>query len=91
MCCRRVHVWLRRHPRLADWALAVLLVVFSVSGQDGKILMTVSDDGDGGAQIAPGGGLAGLADRVHTVDGWFGIDSPPGGPTIMSIELPGRA
>jgi signal transduction histidine kinase len=63
----------------------------SVSDDGGRVLMTVSDDGGGGAWLAPGGGLAGLAERVQTVDGHLGIDSPPGGPTSIMIELPGHA
>src|SRR5215468_8611567 len=62
-----------------------------VRGQDGRIVMTVTDDGSGGARLAPGGGLAGLLERVQTVDGRLGIDSPAGGPTAITIELPGHA
>jgi signal transduction histidine kinase len=53
--------------------------------------MTVTDDGAGGARLAPGGGLAGLLERVQTVDGGLGIDSPAGGPTVITITLPGHA
>jgi signal transduction histidine kinase len=63
----------------------------SVSDDDGGLLMTMTDDGAGGARVTPGGGLAGLLDRVQTVDGSLGIDSPPGGPTIITIRLPGHA
>jgi len=63
----------------------------SVRGQDGTILMAVTDDGSGGAHLAPGGGLAGLLERVQTVDGRLSIDSPAGGPTAIAIELPGHA
>jgi signal transduction histidine kinase len=62
----------------------------SISEDGGRVLMTVSDDGGGGAWPAPGGGLAGLRDRVQTVDGRLAIDSPPGGPTSIVIELPGH-
>ena len=62
-----------------------------VSDQDGKLLITVTDDGAGDARLVAGGGLAGLLERVQTVDGHLDIDSPPGGPTIISIELPGHA
>jgi signal transduction histidine kinase len=65
--------------------------VVRVRGQDGRIVMTVTDDGSGGARLAPGGGLAGLLERVQTVDGRLGIDSPAGGPTAITIELPGHA
>jgi len=57
----------------------------------GRMLMTVTDNGDGGAWLAPGGGLAGLRERVQTVDGRLDVDSPPGGPTTVTIELPGNA
>ena len=63
----------------------------SVREHDGRILMTVTDDGSGGAHLAPGGGLAGLLERVQTVDGRLSIDSPAGGPTAIAIELPGHA
>ena len=63
----------------------------SVSDGDGRVLMTVTDDGGGGAWSTPGGGLAGLRERVQTVDGRLSIDSPPGGPTCIMIELPGHA
>ncbi len=61
-----------------------------VSDQDGKLLITVTDEG-GDARLVAGGGLAGLLERVQTVDGHLDIDSPPGGPTIITIELPGHA
>jgi signal transduction histidine kinase len=63
----------------------------SVSDQEGKLLMTVADDGTGRAHLTPGGGLAGLLERVRTVDGHLTIDSPTGGPTLITIELPGSA
>jgi signal transduction histidine kinase len=63
----------------------------SVSGQDGRLVMRVTDDGSGRAEIKPGGGLAGLRDRVQTVDGRLTVDSPAGGPTIVTVELPVHA
>jgi signal transduction histidine kinase len=53
----------------------------------GVLSIRVSDDGVGGADPA-GGGLTGLASRVAGVDGKLGIDSPPGGPTVIEVELP---
>jgi signal transduction histidine kinase len=53
-----------------------------------RIVLRVADAGRGGAGIAPGGGLAGLAERVHTVDGGLTVDSPPGGPTVVTVDLP---
>jgi signal transduction histidine kinase len=52
------------------------------------LVLQVTDDGTGGAHIGSGTGLAGLADRVHAVDGAIRIKSPPGGPTVIIIVLP---
>lgn len=54
----------------------------------GKLLVTVADDGVGGAKAGTGGGLAGLADRVRTVDGHIEVNSPHGGPTVVAIQMP---
>jgi signal transduction histidine kinase len=48
----------------------------------------VGDDGVGGAALAGGTGLAGLADRAAGVDGTLTVTSPAGGPTTVSLELP---
>ncbi|MCQ8827555.1 sensor histidine kinase [Streptomyces malaysiensis] len=50
--------------------------------------VVVDDDGAGGADPARGSGLAGLAQRVGSVDGTFDISSPLGGPTVITVELP---
>jgi signal transduction histidine kinase len=63
----------------------------SATDADGKLLMTVADDGAGEARLVLGGGLAGLVERVQTVDGRLCLASPPGGPTVVTIELPGHA
>jgi signal transduction histidine kinase len=57
----------------------------------GLLRMRVSDDGCGGARIEARGGLAGLAERVGTVDGRLQVASPPGGPTVVAVELPSHA
>jgi signal transduction histidine kinase len=57
----------------------------------GLLRVRVSDDGTGGARLEERGGLAGLADRVTTVDGRLQITSPPGGPTVVTVELPSHA
>jgi signal transduction histidine kinase len=51
------------------------------------IVVTVRDDGCGGADSA-GSGLSGLASRVAAADGMFVVDSPPGGPTVVRAWLP---
>ncbi|MGR8008978.1 sensor histidine kinase [Streptomyces hypolithicus] len=58
------------------------------SGQ--RLLIQVRDDGRGGARLDGGTGMAGLADRLGAVDGLFVLDSPAGGPTTVSAELPWR-
>ena len=51
-------------------------------------MVTVADDGTGGAVPQPGRGLAGIGDRVAALDGDLTIDSPPGGGTRVRVELP---
>ncbi|MDX6389192.1 MAG: hypothetical protein QOJ73_255 [Streptosporangiaceae bacterium] len=63
----------------------------SARERDRMLILAVSDDGVGGADPARGSGLAGLAQRVRTVDGLLAIASPPGGPTQITVELPLRA
>jgi signal transduction histidine kinase len=53
-----------------------------------RLVIEVWDDGKGGAVAAPGGGLAGLRDRVEALDGRLRIDSPAGGPTLLHAEIP---
>ncbi|MFI2643289.1 sensor histidine kinase [Streptomyces sp. NPDC018610] len=54
-----------------------------------RLLLQVTDDGTGGADTA-GSGLAGLAERLDAVDGVLLVDSPAGGPTRVTAELPWR-
>jgi signal transduction histidine kinase len=54
---------------------------------DGVVRIEVVDDGIGGADIGAGSGLLGLADRIETVGGRFGIESPPGGGTCVWAEV----
>ena len=58
----------------------------------GLLRLRVTDDGHaGGARLQPGGGLAGLTERLRTVDGTMHINSPRGGPTVITVELPSHA
>jgi signal transduction histidine kinase len=52
-----------------------------------SVRVRITDDGTGGAR-ASGGGLSGLARRVAAADGEFTVDSPPGGPTVVTAVLP---
>ncbi|MFF8317128.1 sensor histidine kinase [Streptomyces bobili] len=55
-----------------------------------RLMVQVSDDGVGGADASGGSGLAGLAGRLDAVDGILVVDSPVGGPTRVTAELPWR-
>jgi len=57
----------------------------------GVLRLEVCDDGIGGADAARGSGLAGLTQRVSTVDGRIDVSSPPGGPTLVTVTLPLKA
>jgi signal transduction histidine kinase len=67
-----------------------------VTQPKGRLRVVVTDNGRGGAggqrAVVGGGvggtGLPGLADRVATVDGILDIASPPGGPTVITVDLP---
>jgi signal transduction histidine kinase len=55
-----------------------------------RLLIQVWDDGGGGASLDGGTGMKGLADRLDAVDGLFVLESPVGGPTTVTAELPWR-
>ena len=67
-------------------------VTVAVARRGDRLAVEVTDDGCGGAVVGAtgglGGGLAGLGDRVASVDGWFTVLSPLGGPTVLMAELP---
>ncbi|MEU9149076.1 sensor domain-containing protein [Streptomyces sp. NPDC048417] len=56
--------------------------------RDGRLFLEVRDDGRGGADASAGSGLTGLGDRVSVLDGTLSVSSPPGGPTLLRVELP---
>ncbi|SEF36545.1 Signal transduction histidine kinase [Amycolatopsis pretoriensis] len=55
---------------------------------DDHVVVEITDNGHGGAEVRPGGGLAGLADRAATIDGVITVVSPVGGPTVIRADLP---
>jgi len=55
---------------------------------NGSLRVEVADDGIGGADASRGSGLRGLEDRVSAVRGSFRVETPPGGGTRVSAELP---
>ncbi|ATL82371.1 sensor histidine kinase [Streptomyces malaysiensis] len=56
--------------------------------EDGMLRIAVTDDGHGGAEITPGGGLSGVERRLGTFDGVLAVSSPTGGPTMVTMEIP---
>jgi signal transduction histidine kinase len=58
------------------------------AGGGGLLRAQVTDDGSGGADPAHGTGLAGVERRLAAFDGILAVNSPPGGPTIVVIEVP---
>ena len=64
------------------------LVQIRMVHSGGMLRAEVTDDGAGGADPAAGTGLLGIERRLGTFDGVLAISSPPGGPTIVVIEVP---
>jgi len=62
--------------------------IVEVGEHGGLLRLRVGDDGTGGASMGAGTGLPGLAARVGVVDGHLEIDSPAGGPTVVTVEVP---
>jgi signal transduction histidine kinase len=63
-------------------------VDISVVRQGTSLHITIRDDGVGGADPSRGSGLRGLSQRVSSDDGSLRLSSPPGGPTVITVELP---
>jgi len=55
---------------------------------DGTLWARVEDNGIGGAQVLPGGGLDGIVNRVTAAGGTIRLDSPQGGPTSLEVSVP---
>ncbi|HKS98318.1 MAG TPA: sensor histidine kinase [Rugosimonospora sp.] len=72
---------------VARHAAATRADVF-VRHRPGELLVTITDDGQGGADERRGTGLRGLRQRVESVDGVLRVDSPAGGPTSILVALP---
>jgi signal transduction histidine kinase len=72
-----------KHSR-ATWAAV------EVWRTENRLMLQVVDNGVGGAEVSQGSGLAGLAERLDAVDGILVVDSPAGGPTRVTAELPWR-
>jgi signal transduction histidine kinase len=63
-------------------------VRIDVRYRDGTLSATVADDGRGGATVTTDGGLHGIRRRLDTFDGVLALESPAGGPTTVTMEIP---
>ena len=70
-----------RHAHASECTLAA-------DDRGDRLVVEVHDDGIGGAEPRPGGGLECLSDRVHALGGTFALASPRGGGTTLTVELP---
>jgi signal transduction histidine kinase len=59
-----------------------------ITGHVDELRIIVEDNGSGGAEIGTGSGLTGLRDRLAMLDGRLEIDSPAGGPTVVTVVVP---
>ena len=69
-------------------AASVDIVVEQGSAVSSMLVITVTDDGAGGAVVQPDHGLAGLRERVLGLRGTLEIVSPQGGPTVVIVRIP---
>jgi len=63
-------------------------VILGFALQEGELVLTVSDDGAGGADVRRGNGILGLIDRARAHGGSLAIDSTPGTGTLLTARLP---
>ncbi|MEN0024568.1 sensor histidine kinase [Microbacterium sp. LWO14-1.2] len=71
-----------KHSRASEARVTVRL------REGGVLWARVEDNGMGGAQVQPGGGLDGIANRILAAGGTFRLDSPAGGPTSLEVNVP---
>lgn len=63
-------------------------IALSAATENGHLVVSVADDGVGGAAPIHGSGLSGLADRVAALGGTLRLQSEPGAGTTLTAELP---
>ena len=71
-----------KHSRASEARVTVRL------REGGTLWARVEDNGIGGAQVQPGGGLDGIANRILAAGGTFRLESPQGGPTSLEVNVP---
>jgi signal transduction histidine kinase len=60
----------------------------SLRVEDDRLLLSIRDDGVGGADSTRGSGLTGLRDRIEALEGRIQIESPSGSGTLIEVEIP---
>jgi signal transduction histidine kinase len=63
-------------------------VTVSAARQNGSLVISVRDDGVGGADPCMGSGLSGISDRVAALGGKVSVASPTGAGTLVTAEFP---
>ena len=64
------------------------VITMRADGCDGALILSISDDGVGGADPGRGSGIIGLNDRVEALGGTISMLSPPGHGTALHVQLP---
>jgi signal transduction histidine kinase len=64
------------------------VVNVGIETEGANLLLSIRDDGIGGADAGKGSGLIGLTDRVEALGGTMAISSPPGGGTSLLVKIP---
>lgn len=83
-----------KHSRASECRVVVRVRSTAADNADGTattasaLWARVEDNGVGGAQVQPGGGLDGISNRVRAAGGTISIDSPVGGPTAVEVSVP---
>lgn len=75
-----------KHSRAAECRVTVRLR--DAGSHGARLWARVEDNGIGGAEVQPGGGLDGIANRLLAVGGELQFDSPKGGPTALEVSVP---
>lgn len=72
-------------------SLATRIRVFGAIREDTELVLTIEDDGIGGADPTRGTGLTGLMDRIEASNGTITVTSPPRAGTLITARIPLRA
>jgi signal transduction histidine kinase len=80
-----------KHSAASECSVTVVQEPVGQDADDCRLIARIRDNGVGGAHLGEGlgqGGLAGMRDRVRAAGGTMLIESPNGGPTLITVEVP---